>query len=241
MGFLDSIGQVLSNPQTLMAIATMNPAIIATVVAKQLVSQIGQQLIQQLGQEMGLPQPMIDMAQGAFASSMGDVQGARQNYMEAAQGTNDILNGFFDQVGASPVDRGRGERAVSAYESDAKDVINDFLNSQLTGKADEASEGSGGSKGKGKGSILMQIAVALGKSMDDKMTQMAEKTDQIGNLGSTDGLTKDGNFNAKGQSQYGELTGEVQALGQELKLLSDALSNTLKSIGEASSKLASKQ
>ena len=60
---------------------------------------------------------------------------------------------------------------------------------------------------------------------------MANKTDEIGNLGTID------NSN---QSKMGQLTGELQGLSQETNMLSTALSNTIKAIGEAGSTLARK-
>jgi hypothetical protein len=86
----------------------------------------------------------------------------------------------------------------------------------------------------------MRIAQALGEMMDNKMNAMASKGEELGSLGKNDSMKKDGSFNAEGQSQYGKVSGEMQALGQELSILSQALSNTLKSIGEGSSTLARK-
>lgn len=131
MGLFDSIGKVFTNPATLMAIATMNPAIIAATVGRQLVSAVGQEVIQQLGQELGLPQSAIDMAQGAFAASMGDAQGAQQNYREAASG---IVNDFFEQFNVSPVDRGNVERSVNDLRTSMSDELNDFMEASLEGR-----------------------------------------------------------------------------------------------------------
>ena len=78
-------------------------------------------------------------------------------------------------------------------------------------------------------SILMKIAKALGAAMDEKMEKMAETSDAIGKLDDDDN---------KG---YGQLTAELTALGQELKMLTEALNNSLKSIGESGSILARKQ
>lgn len=209
---LDGIFKSVFNPMTLLSIATMNPALIAIQLTRQIASQLGQQLIQNLGQSLGLPQSFIDMAQAGFAQSMGDVQGAQQNF-------NEVLQGF------QPADRGNIQRNVDTLE----DAMSNLLNMGVE-NAKESTEG-GASSTKKKGSILVQLAIALGQSMDQKMNDMAALTDDIGNLGKID------NSN---QSKYGELTGELQGLGQELKLLSDALSNTVKSIGESASKMASK-
>jgi hypothetical protein len=108
------------------------------------------------------------------------------------------------------------------------------------------------SGGKGQ-SLLMRIAIALGKLLDQKMTEMADLTEQIGSQGTqnanqlrTYGKITEKNtarFEAdktEGQSKLGELTGRLQGLGQEVSMLSNALANTIKSIGEANTTLARK-
>jgi hypothetical protein len=52
--------------------------------------------------------------------------------------------------------------------------------------------------------------------------------------------TDEGGFNAKGQSKFGQLSAEVQALSLEIGYLSQAISSTIKSIGEAASAIALK-
>jgi len=73
------------------------------------------------------------------------------------------------------------------------------------------------------------IALLLVAGCSQKMTDMADTTDQIGQLGTVD------NSN---QSHLSELTGKLQGLTQEIGLLSNALTNTLKSLGDASATLA---
>ncbi|MGH1423060.1 MAG: hypothetical protein ACRBEQ_14705, partial [Hyphomonas sp.] len=95
------------------------------------------------------------------------------------------------------------------------------------------------------GSLLMRIATALGQLMDEKMESLANKADQLGRLGSDKSLisTSKGNkggFNAKGQAQFGQLSAQVQALGQEVSYLSQALATTIKSVGEAATTVARK-
>jgi hypothetical protein len=84
---------------------------------------------------------------------------------------------------------------------------------------------------KGKGSLLMKLAILLGTIADQKMQDMATKADQIGKFGEVKG---------KNQGQYTKLTSEMQALGQEMNIVSQAASNVIKSIGEAASTLARK-
>ena len=86
--------------------------------------------------------------------------------------------------------------------------------------------------------FLEALAQALGKAIDDKMGQMMDTAQQI------DQQTQSANSaNASGGNQQpviAEMSAKVQALGQEISLLSNALDNSIKSIGESSSTLAKK-
>ena len=97
------------------------------------------------------------------------------------------------------------------------------------GSAGGAASASGNGSVSGSNSILMNIAMALGGVIDEKMKGMDEVATKLGNL------EKDN------QQGYGQLTAEMTALGQEMKMVQEALNNTLKSIGEAASGLARKQ
>ena len=88
----------------------------------------------------------------------------------------------------------------------------------------------------------MRIAMALGSAIDDKMNAMAATSDKLAALGSNDELTNEqGMRTAEGDSQYGQLSSQLTAMGQELKIIQESVNNTLKSIGEATSGLARKQ
>lgn len=63
------------------------------------------------------------------------------------------------------------------------------------------------------------------------MGEMDSLTTQIGGLGTID---------EKNQSKMGELTGKLQVLGQEVNLLSNAMTKSIKSIGEAGTTIARK-
>ena len=104
----------------------------------------------------------------------------------------------------------------------AEDVAQSWTRSIL----DQVRDGGEAKSTKGD-SFLVALAKALGKVMDNKMGQMKAKTDQLGGLDSKD-------------SKYGQLTAEIQALGQEMNMVSQALNNSIKSIGEAGSALARK-
>lgn len=182
------------------------------------VSAIGQQVIQQIGDKMGLPQGMIDIAQGAFAQSVGDTKGANRNYREAIQSASQGLGGTPAEAGA----------ATAQADNIAQTLTNIGMDGVKAAREKDGQAAVSGAKG---GSLLMRIAIALGSQMDKKMEAMDLKTTQIGGLGTID---------SKNQSKMGQLTGELQGLGQELGMLSNALANTIKSLGEAGTTLARK-
>ena len=219
MGFnIGGMFKSLVNPMTLMQVA-MGPAGWASIAAKMVMSAVGQQVIQQLGEKLGLPQSMIDGAQAAFCAACGDKQGVQRNIRETVQGLS-------EQGNWSSVDAGKVERQANT----AADNLTKMMMRQIerSGGADAETLRSGG---KGGGSLLMKIAIAMGQLMDQKMSEMDGLTTDIGKLGTID---------KKNQSKMGELTGKLQGLGQEVSLLSNAMTNTIKSIGEANSTIARK-
>jgi hypothetical protein len=241
MSFLGGIMKSLVNPMSLMQIA-MGPAGWASLAMKTIGSQIAMQVIQKLGQQLGLPQPMIDMAQAAFANASGQPGLARQNIREAVQG-------FVKQMDLRPSEAGRLERDLMGVSdkslSNMTKVVDDFasnidkirqrqINGSQGGEETEETEGQ---------SLLMKIAIAMGKQMDQKMEEMDKTNKAIGALGKQENgqyVTGEAAQKQGTQQKLGELTGKLQGLGQELGMLSNALSNTLKSIGEANTTLARK-
>ena len=232
------IGKIFSNPMNLMALATMNPAVIAATIGRQIVSQIGQQIIQNIGSELGLPQPMIDAAQGAFASSVGDPRGAQQNFTEAAQGLPQMLNEVFEEFNVSPVDRGNVERAAGDFERALSELMESFVTHKKDGK-------KLGDERMVEGGFLVQLAVLIGETLDNKMGRMAElagEMNDISNKQESFGKIKQSN-QARYDSMKTDLASkgaELQGVGQELKSLQEALSTAIKSLGEAQQGLARK-
>lgn len=156
------IGSVFSNvvnPANIAMLAA-GPAGWATLAAKTLMSAVGQQIIQQLGQQLGLPQSTIDLAQGAFAGSMGDASGAQTNLREA-------IEAFGSQTGASPLDIGDAQREL-------EDIIGRMASNLAEGKDAKEARASGGAK-----SWIMALAEALGKKLDKKADEVAKLADSI--------------------------------------------------------------
>ncbi|WP_375404673.1 hypothetical protein [uncultured Sphingomonas sp.] len=207
MGIFGGIQRALTNPATLMQLAT-GPSGWASLALKTLGTAIGQQLIQQLGQQLGLPQSVISMAQNSYAAATGS-QGGPRAIMDAG-------SQLGQQFNLSPTQQGQLERAAI---TDLNNMYSGLIGS------DEFKAASSGGSGKG---FLERIAVALGKALDAKMNKAASLADQIGKQGNSD------------QSQLGELNGKMAAVSQEISILSNALNNTIKSIGEAQSTIARK-
>lgn len=224
MSFLGGIVKSVINPVSLAQLA-MGPAGWASLAMRTIGSAIGQQLIQQLGQKLGLPQSMISLAQNTFASATG-TQGLPTSIAGA-------VSQLAEQFNLSPAQQGQLERTANQSFDNINRIIENNLRKTAEGGDEEG------------GSILMRIARLLGQLMDDKMTKLGEKAEALGAVGSQAGNTytsgtNKGGFTAQGQGQFGKLSAEVQALSQELNYLSQAVSSTIKGIGEAASTVARK-
>lgn len=152
------------NPINLLATAALGPlGGIASQLVSQLASSVGQQILQSLGDKLGLPQSTIDMAQGAFAGSIGDFSGAQLNLSEAVQQMGDFY-------GASPAE-------VGGVENQLNDAI-DSLTTDLA-QSQEAKE----ARASGGKSWLMALAESLGKIADKLADEMQQMGDELGGGG----------------------------------------------------------
>jgi hypothetical protein len=152
------------NPINLLATAALGPlGGIASQLVSQLASSVGQQILQSLGDKLGLPQSTIDMAQGAFAGSIGDFNGAQLNLSEAVQQMGDFY-------GASPAE-------VGGVENQLNDAI-DSLTTDLA-QSQEAKE----ARATGGKSWLMSLAESLGKIADKLADEMQAMGDELGGGG----------------------------------------------------------
>ncbi len=198
----------------------------AQALGKELVSMMGQELIQKLGTEMGLPQSMIDAAQAAFCKECGDMQGYKSNHLQAGHGFHinkgeaqsskaflqHILNGFD----ASPAQRGNAERAFGELQDATLDMARSFLERQN----EEKRGGATGGRNK-----LMALALALGSVLDTKLDKMSSLANSI--------------QGAEGEDISKKMA-QLNVLGQEFSIISNALNTTIKAVGEAASTLARK-
>jgi hypothetical protein len=116
-------------------------------------------------------------------------------------------------MGANPSQVGQAQR-------EGNEIVKQMVDSILKRARDGGSDEDGAS---GPESRLMKLAKAMGKLLDKKMDQMIAV-----------GAKMD-----KSEKQ-GALSAQMQALGQELGMISNALNNTIKSIGESNTTLARK-
>jgi hypothetical protein len=217
MSFLGGFNPVNLVSQVALTAATGGTSFMLQQALRAVVSNIGQQVIQQVGQQFGLPQGVIDLAQGGFAGAVGDIDGANRNYQE-------VIDDFAQASNASPFDQG----TVQSSADQLRDAMFRNAIDRLRNSGPEESQPGAGGK---SGSVLMKIAIALGQLMDDKMNEMAGIADQIGDMGTIDN---------KNQSQLMELNARLQGLSQETNILGQAMTNSIKTIGEAAATIARK-
>ncbi len=227
----------------------------AQALGKELVSMMGQELIQKLGTEMGLPQSAIDAAQAAFCSEIGDTAGAKRNHREGGntgflnslskgevrdskQFLEVILNGFD----ASPAQRGEAERAFDVAQSAIEKLMKGLRDEAIGGSTEEkVNKAIAESKGK---SLMMQIAMILGAIADGKTLEVRDKAMEIADtskeyakkMKGLDGK-KQGDDLASVKTEadgvIGKLSAELQALSQEVKTLTEAMTTTIKTLGDS--------
>lgn len=229
---LGGIMKSVINPMTLAQLA-MGPAGWASIAMKAVAQQIGTQLIQTVAQQLGVPPQITNAALTAFNGAnafAGGVPGLNGNGQFS---TRELANFMMDNTNMSPLEAFKFSREIG-------DKINDFKSEQVQNnvrrlvdqlmESEESKSAKAGAKGGKAGeSILMRIAKALGSLADQKMGEMDKLATQIG-------ATKDG----KNQNKITEQGAQLQALGQEMSILSNAMTNVLKSIGEANSTVARK-
>ncbi|WP_184717839.1 hypothetical protein [Caulobacter sp.] len=237
MSFLSGLGGNLFSSvasialQGALGVATGGASLLVTTALKGLMMSIGDQLLQNIGQKLGLPQPVIDLAQATFHAAAGNPGGAVQNIGEASQGLASAAG--LDQFGA-------GEIESKAFN--VLDMLQNNVQEKLENGSDEDGNVRGNAKTRAAGgaaggeSFLVRLALALGKAIDAKMD---EQLKIAGEIDEAKNAAKDGDKGA--DSQITQQGAKLTALGQEITILSNALNTALKSIGESVSTLARKQ
>lgn len=180
----------------------------------QFAMQIVSQIAQQFIQQLG---QQMGLPQNAINSALGAFSEA-SGLPLSNLGVNGAVAQAAQQFGASPAEQGR-------LEAQANDEL-----SRLITTAGQSANGAEESEGREGGeSFLVALAKALGKVLDNKMTKMKELAEQMNQVGNSN------------QSQLGSLSGELNAVGQEVNILSNALKSTIETLGRAQADLAKKQ
>ncbi|WP_419815616.1 hypothetical protein [Glacieibacterium sp.] len=196
--------------QAALAMATGGTSLIAQV-ALQLATQVGKEILQQVGQQLGVPQPMIDAAQGGLDIAAGNPAGAAQEYSQAAQGSASLIADAGELFRQSPAQIGGAQR-------DVQSAVEDFIQNQILQGAQQGSDEDGnvrgiGAKGSSKGSWLMVLAEALGRQANAAADELASKSNSL-------------DWKDPKQSS------DFQALTQQFNMLMSAITNAIKSVGE---------
>ncbi len=189
----DRIMGAVFNPVNIAQIA-MGPAGWASLAMRTIGAQIGMNIIQQLGEQFNLPQPMIDIAQGAFASSAGMPGLAQQNISEAVGGLSDMFN-------LNPRDAAQLERA-------ANEDVNRAVNELAASNIEEDDEN-------GEGGWLMAIAKALGGRLDAQAEKLEGMSANISDDTPSDNLK----FSAESQKfsmAFNSANTVIKAIGEAL-------------------------
>jgi hypothetical protein len=210
---LGGIMKSLVNPMSLMQLA-MGPAGWASLAMKAIGSQIAMSLIQQIGTKLGLPQPLIDMAQAGFAHASGQPGLAQQNISEA-------VRGIVSQMQLPPAEAGRLERELNGAADKSYEGLSGVADAFVKKFKAQSEEDEGGS-------WLVALAKAMGTMMDKKANQMVALSDKISAASSKE--TKTGSAEANTLMSD---NAKLQAYGQELGILSTAFAQVAKSAGEA--------
>ena len=197
------------------AVETGGLSLAAGTALKGVVGAIGDSILQQVGQQLGLPQSVIDTSSALLHEGSGDPAGAAQHLQAAV---SDLANA----TGGTALEQGQFANSAQSYA--------DQLCSGMIESMKNSGGRSGGEATNGQ-SFLEKLAIALGSVLDQKLNDMMDLSNQIGSLGT---------ISNSNQSQLGMLTGKMQAEGQEVSMLSNALDNSIKSTGDAMSTLAKK-
>lgn len=200
-----------------LATATGGSSLIAQL-AMRVAAQVVKEVIQQVGQQLGMPQEIIDAAQGSVAATTGDYAGAAAEYAAAAGGAAGIVAAAGEQFGASPSEIGSGQREI-------EDIKDQMIRSMVErGSQDEDGNSRGLAAGRGGGgrSWLMALAKALGAQLNAAQNELER--------------TMDGT-NWKKADQVAEF----QAQSQQFALFMNTATNVIKTVGESLSTMARKQ
>lgn len=210
--------------QVALAAVTGGTSLIAQI-AMQVVSQIAKEVIQQVGQQLGLPQPMIDAAQGAFDAAAGNPAGAAREYQEAAGGFAQLalgqkLGNLGQELGLSHSETRELQQTGTKHADQLKQQILQQIRDG-DGIEQEGGRKSGLNRGSSGGSWLMVLAEALGRKANAAAETLKSKSDSL-------------DWEDPKQSS------DFNAMTQQFSMLMNAINNAIKSVGEGLTTMARK-
>ena len=171
--------------------------------------------------------------------------------------------------GSSPVGRGQADNTagglIENIQNAMQEMFNDLFNKEVEKKGDDLKKGGKDKEvagGEGRdvaadlgidtGSFLMKFALLLGSTIDKKTDdmmklarEMNQKSDSLGDIQTA------GKKDTKGQQEFqkqlsqtnselGQMSSMLNALGKEIQTLQEALKSSLDAIGQAQAGLARK-
>lgn len=197
--------------QIALGVATGGASLVAQF-AMQVAMQMGQQLIQNLGQQLGLPQDMIDLAKDAMlGAATGGLAGAAAGAIAGGAGG---LDSQIEQLGQQT---GASPTDIGDAQRKASEDLMRIQNDLA--QSDEVKEAKSGNRG---GGWLRAMAEVLGQKLDDLAHEMQDLA---------------GKVNKEDPSTSTDFT----VVSQEFNMLMNAVTNALKTIGEAMGKSAARQ
>lgn len=228
MGILGGAFRSVMNPMNLAMLTT--PAGWSMLATQTALRSFGNQLLTFAANELGVSPQILNAALSAYDGRAGfnlsSIDGVRDagNFLQALQ-----------RGGASPIEIARAQRDFNEAVRDAKSEVKDFLQEQLgqMNRSNERRKMERDMKSvlNGKGSILMKLAMIMGMVADQKLGSMMDKAKQIGAMGEIKGSN---------QAKFTQRNAELQALGQEFNIVSQAMTNIIKTVGDAQAVIARK-
>lgn len=210
MGF--SLSGLIKNAVSVASLAALGPAagLLQSELFSGMAGKVIDQVLQKVGDALGLPQSIIDGAQGIAHAAMGDKEGAAQNFQEA-----------LDQL--SPFDASRINQDIGKVSDKLSDGWMKLATQTETGMR----EGSSESRAKGK-NFLEAIALALAAVTGEKAEKMMNSLDALKGAD-----TKDSKAFTTAQTQF-------SADSQMFGMMSNMSNTVIKTLGEAMSTMARK-
>ena len=228
MGGVLSLMRSAAMPMQLMMLT--NPASLAALATQAMVRSFSNQILSFAANELGLPSRFLNEAQSMFDSRAGLELSSFDNVQETG-----LILEMLKQGGGSPLEIARAQRDFNEAVRDAKGDVKDFLQEQLgqLNRSNERRKMERDMKSvlNGKGSILMKLAMIMGMVADQKLGSMMDKAKQIGAMGEIKGSN---------QARFTQRNAELQALGQEFNIVSQAMTNIIKTVGDAQAVIARK-